>query len=81
MAYARWGEDSDVYVYASGDRFSIHYSLIGEGNRITIYASSLDECIEKLHEAERLGLKIPQHTFERLEREKSEGQNNGTANP
>jgi len=66
MAYARFGEDSDIYLYASGDGWKLHITTqYGEhlgGNMYTFYTPS--EVFTALELLQTYGYKIPANTIE-----------------
>ena len=60
MAVVRFGEDSDVYVYQTGDG---KFACVGCG-----YLNSIDEVIQHLKEHIVNGDKVPDYAFDSLER-------------
>jgi hypothetical protein len=71
MAYCRFGEGSDVYAYkSSDDHFSIHVAAKeGSVGFVSFTENSLQAFKTRLEELKSDGYMIPDHTFERIERE------------
>ena len=69
MAYCRGGEDSDVYAFSDGKGFRIYVSKLINYHEDFYYAEDLDSFLEKMLELKENGLKIPDYTFERINRE------------
>jgi hypothetical protein len=68
MAYCRWGDDSDVYVYEHIDGIYIcHAGLSG-----TFYELTPGKCAKKLEELRSKGLKVPQYAIDELRYEEKE---------
>lgn len=67
MAYARWGPDSDVYVYSDGERWLCHCGNdMGDPSCVL---KSLEQLLYHLQEHRHRGHKVPQDAIDRVERE------------
>lgn len=69
MAYARWGEGSDVYVFASSPGFHCQACSLGPGG--SYIALTRDSLIEHLARHRICGDAVPDQAFERLYEERA----------
>ena len=70
MSYARWGPDSDVYVYESDGWECCGCELIHHGTDCFATLSALSD---HLKEHEKAGHKVPQDCWDRIEYEHRTG--------
>jgi hypothetical protein len=73
MAYARFGPDSDVYVFAGGPPWAAleccDCALVSDPH---FWAKTTDEMIAHLRDHQAAGHKVPEDTFEGLLAERAE---------
>lgn len=64
MSYCRFGDDSDVYVYATFDGKWIIHSPIPSTS-----SESRQECLQRMLDLSKAGHKVPQYAINRLQEE------------
>lgn len=78
MSYCRCGNDSDVYLYASGDGsggyiycFHIGFNAPEKHKGANFYVKTAEEALKKLIDLKADGLKVPKSAITRLKNEMS----------
>ena len=69
MSYCRIGQDSDVYLYASGVGFSFHFGLPDAGGNFHFHTDNAADALGKLYEVRNSGMSVPQYAIDRLKAE------------
>lgn len=68
MSYARFGQESDVYVFSDGDRLHCVWCRLCRAFESAVYAEYPD-MIAHLEEHRAAGHKVPDYALERLRQE------------
>lgn len=73
MSYARFGKDSDIYLFHSVyDRYECCGCLLRIGD-LEPRLTTLEQVLEHLHAHRAAGHDVPEYTFDRVRRELAEG--------
>jgi len=70
MSYCRFGADSDVYLFASGDGF--HFYIANDTKNHAgehYFADTAQDALDRIKELRISGLKIPERAVKRLKDE------------
>lgn len=72
MSYCRISGNCDVYAYNTGGGYMIHADIAGSNRHAAYFEPDIVRFRERMHELRRLGCRIPESAFERMDREIAE---------